>query len=171
MLRSFELFQLASVRTFQQHIWTPLNVRLAMRFLSKTHIWEESCSRMDDVDSHPDVLIHKASRSFKIQTSGRWSSWPDARASYMEIVFIKSTVRTTYPMVRTRQALIWKLCAAKVRLSWRHGNTIRTWLYSGKNLCEIWKADHIVVHPDASCLPSGWLLGISSQTLIWTCSL
>jgi hypothetical protein len=36
---------------------------------------------------------------------------PDARASYIEITCIKFTVRTTDVMVRTPQALIWKLCA------------------------------------------------------------
>jgi hypothetical protein len=44
---------------------------------------------------------------------------PDAQASYIEFACIRSTVRTTYPMVRTRQALIWKLHAAKVRPSGR----------------------------------------------------
>jgi hypothetical protein len=42
---------------------------------------------------------------------------PDVRASYMKIVSIKFTVRTTDVMVRTRQALIWKLRAPKVRPS------------------------------------------------------
>jgi len=73
--RSFELFQLASVRTFQQHVRTTLSVRPAVGFLSKTQIWEDRCNRSDDVDSRPDVLIHKASIAFKIQTSGRQSSW------------------------------------------------------------------------------------------------
>jgi hypothetical protein len=72
--RSFELLQLASVRTFQQHVWTPLSVRSAMGFLSKTQIWEDSCNCLDDVDSRPDALIRKASRVFKNQTSGQWSS-------------------------------------------------------------------------------------------------
>lgn len=36
VLRSFELFQLASVRTFQQHVQTTLSVRQAKGFLSKT---------------------------------------------------------------------------------------------------------------------------------------
>jgi hypothetical protein len=40
---------------------------------------------------------------------------PDTQASYMEIACIRSTVRTTAVMVRTRQALIWKLRAAKVQ--------------------------------------------------------
>jgi len=53
-----------------------------MGFLSKTQIWEDSCNRPDDVDSHPDALIHKASRAFKIKTSGLQSSW-FGRASYI----------------------------------------------------------------------------------------
>jgi hypothetical protein len=75
VLRSFELLQLASVRTFQQHVRTPLSARSAMGFLSKTQIWEDSCNRPENVDSRPDTLIHKASRAFKIQTSRRRSSW------------------------------------------------------------------------------------------------
>jgi len=79
-------------------------------FFPKTQIWEDSCNRPDDVDSRPDTLIHKASRAFKIQTSGRQPSWsgsvsylygnfvhlinrpddhslgPDARSLDMEIV-------------------------------------------------------------------------------------
>jgi hypothetical protein len=65
-----------------QHVRMPLNVRLAMRFLSKTQIWEDGCNRPDDVDSHPNAFIHKASRSFKIKTSRRQSSWSE-RASYI----------------------------------------------------------------------------------------
>jgi len=42
---------------------------------------------------------------------------PNTRASYMEIVCINSTVRTTAFTVRTLQALIWKLRAAKLQLS------------------------------------------------------
>jgi len=46
-----------------------------MGFLSKIQIWEDRCNRPGDMDSRPDVLIHKASRAFKIQMSGRQSSW------------------------------------------------------------------------------------------------
>jgi hypothetical protein len=53
-----------------------------MRFLSKTQIWEDRCNSPDDVNSCSDVLIHKASRAFKIQTSGRQPSWSE-RASYL----------------------------------------------------------------------------------------
>jgi hypothetical protein len=80
--RSFELLQLASVQTFQQHVRMPLSVQLAMGFPSKTQICEDSCNRPDDVDSYPDALIHKASCAFKIQTFGRRSSW-FGRASFI----------------------------------------------------------------------------------------
>jgi hypothetical protein len=80
--RSFELFKLSSVRTFQQDVRTTLSVRPAMGFLSKTQIWEDCCNRPDDVDFHPDALIDKASIAFKIQTSGRKPSW-SVRASYL----------------------------------------------------------------------------------------
>jgi hypothetical protein len=73
--RSFELLQLASIQTFQHHVQMKLGVRPAMGFLSKTQIWEDHCNRPEDVDSRKDALIHKASRAFKIQTSGLQSSW------------------------------------------------------------------------------------------------
>jgi hypothetical protein len=46
---------------------------------------------------------------------------PDAQATYMEIACIRSTIRTIIPIVRTREALIWKLRAVKVRPSRRQG--------------------------------------------------
>jgi hypothetical protein len=91
--RSFELFQLASVRT-------------DMEFISNTQIWEDSCYRLDNVDSCPDALIHKASRAFKIQTPDNGLHGSDARASYMEIACIRFTIQTTYVMVQMHQALI-----------------------------------------------------------------
>jgi hypothetical protein len=47
----------------------------ALGFLSKTQIWEDCCNRPDNVDSHLDTLIHKASIAIQIQTSGRQSPW------------------------------------------------------------------------------------------------
>jgi len=82
VLRSFELLQLAFVLTFQEHVRKTFSVRLAMGFLSKTQIWEDRCNRPNDMDSRPDALIHKASRVFKIQTSGRQSSGSE-HASYI----------------------------------------------------------------------------------------
>jgi hypothetical protein len=62
---------------------------------------------------------------------------PEARATYMEILCIWATVRTIIPLVRTREALIWKLHAVEVRSSGRQGNTVRRRLKSGKNFSEI----------------------------------
>jgi hypothetical protein len=61
----------------------------------------------------------------------------NARASDMETACIRSTVRTTIPLVRTHEALVWKLLTAEVRPSGRQGNTIWTQLKSGKNFSEI----------------------------------
>jgi hypothetical protein len=107
--RSFELLQLASVQTFQQHVRTPLGLQPATGFLSKTQIWEVRCNRPDDVESRPDALIHKASIAFKSKRPDVNPLGPDARASDMEIACIRSTVRTTIPLVRTCKAFIWKL--------------------------------------------------------------
>jgi hypothetical protein len=49
---------------------------------------------------------------------------PNARATYMETTCIRSTVRMTCSIVRTCEALTWKLRAAKVRPSGRQGNTV-----------------------------------------------
>jgi hypothetical protein len=38
-------------------------------------LWEDRCNLPDNMDSRPDALIHKACIAFKIQTSGRQSSW------------------------------------------------------------------------------------------------
>jgi hypothetical protein len=88
-------------------------------FLSKTQIWEDYCNCPDDMYSHSDALIHKASIAIQILTLGRQSSWfgcasirygnyvhqisrpddhppgPDVRSLYMEITYSgHTTVRT-----------------------------------------------------------------------------
>jgi hypothetical protein len=75
--RRFELLQLASVWTFQQHVRTTLSVRQASGFLSKTQLWEDCCNYPDNVDSRLDALIHKASIVIQIQTSERQFSWSE----------------------------------------------------------------------------------------------
>jgi hypothetical protein len=81
---------------------------------------------------------------------------PDSRATYMEIACIKSTIRTTIPLIRTHEALIWKLRAAEVRPSGWQGNIVQTWLKSRKNFREILESR---LH---SC-PSGRL-----RSTVWT---
>jgi len=86
MSRSFKLLQLASVWTIQQPVRTTLSVRSSFRISFQTQIWEDYCSRLEDVDSRPDALIHKASIAIQVQT--------------------------TVSMVRTRVHQIWKLRAS-----------------------------------------------------------
>jgi hypothetical protein len=82
---------------------------------------------------------------------------PDEWAIYMEIVCIKSTVRTTIPLVRTREASIWKLRTAEVRPSGCQGNTVRMRLKSGKNFSKILESR------SHSC-PSGRLMSTVQTT-------
>jgi hypothetical protein len=118
--RSFKLLQLASVQMFQQPVRTILSARSSFRISCQTQIWEDCCNRLDDMDSHPDALIHKASIAIQIQTSGGQSApsgrpcirygncvhqidrldahplGPDVRSLYMEITCNgRATVRTT----------------------------------------------------------------------------
>jgi hypothetical protein len=95
--------------TTVQTTWIPVWTRSSIRQVS------HSKSR------HPDASLHGS----------------DARATDIEIVYIRSTVRTTIPLVRTCESLIWKLRTAKVRPSGRQGTTVQTWLKSGKNFSEI----------------------------------
>jgi hypothetical protein len=76
---------------------------------------------------------------------------PDTRASDMEIACIKINCQNDHPLVRTREALIWKLLAKEVPPSRRQGTTVRTWL---KNRREFQRnsreVDHTVVHLDGA---------------------
>jgi hypothetical protein len=93
-------------------------------------------------------VVHSKSRRPDISAHG-----PNAQASYMKIACIRSTVRTIDPMVRMREALIWKLRAAKVRPSGRGSIQERI-------LAKFWKANLTVVSPEALCLPSEQRLGL-----------
>jgi len=114
------------------------------------HRYEKIAATVRTRSSIRQVSHSKSSRSDASQHG------PDARASDMEIACIKSTVRTTIPLVRTPEAFIWKLLAAEVRPSGRQGTTVRTRLKNRKkfqrNSREV---DHTVVRPDGLCLPSG----------------
>jgi len=119
MSRTFELFQLASVRMSPQHVRTPFSGRQVERFLFKSQIWEDTatvqtmCVPVRTLSfirqvvntnfNRPDFILHG----------------PDAQASCTEIVCISATVRTSAFRVRTLKALIWKLCIAKVQPSGR----------------------------------------------------
>jgi len=139
----------------------------SFRFLSRTQLWEVRCNRPDDVDSLLDTLIHKASIAFKSKHLDGSPLGSDTCASDMEIVCIRSTVLTTTPLVRTREALVWKLLAAKVRPSGRQSTNVWPIGHHRLDVAQIWKefqrnfwkANRTVVRPDALWLPSGWGLG------------
>jgi hypothetical protein len=44
-------------------------------FYFKTKLWEDDCNCPDDVWSYPDDVLSKASHPYKVQSSGRQSSW------------------------------------------------------------------------------------------------
>jgi hypothetical protein len=76
----------------------------ALGFLSKTKIWEDYCNRPDDVDSCPEVLIHKASIAIQIHHPSGCYGFPSGRPPAKA-----SSVRTTWIPVRTF------LCVEKLR--------------------------------------------------------
>jgi len=119
------------------YVWTTLSVRPAMGFLSKTQIWEDRCNRPDNVDSLQTRSSIRQVAHSKFRRPDNSLYGPDARATYMEIACIWSTIRTTILLVWTREALIRKLPVAKVRPSRWHGNTVQERLKSRKNFSEI----------------------------------
>jgi hypothetical protein len=79
-------------------------------------------------------VLHLKSRRPDVSPLG-----PEVRASDMEIACIRLTVQTTIPLVRKREALVWKLLVAEVRPFGRQDTTVRTRLKSGKNFSEIFR--------------------------------
>jgi len=94
--RSFELFQFASVRTFQQHVRTPFSVRQVKWFISKTQIWEDSCKPFEC------QVYTVRTLSLIRQVVQKTFNHPDVRLHYPDT-----------------QALIWKLHAVGVQPSGR----------------------------------------------------
>jgi hypothetical protein len=94
--KSFELFQVASVRTSQQHLWMPFSTRQVKGLSFQTLIWEDNCKP-------------SGRRSYSVQT-----------LSFIRQDMQKSCNRPNvslhYP---NAQSLLWKLHAAEVQPS-RH---------------------------------------------------
>jgi hypothetical protein len=115
-------------------MWIPVQARLSIRQVS------HSKSRRPDTNQH----------------------CPDARASDMEIAYIKSTIQMTIPPVLTCEAFIWKLLAVEVRPSERQSTTIWMRLKNRKAFQRnSQKIDRTVVCPNGAYV-------LSSQTLIGT---
>jgi hypothetical protein len=140
---SFELPQLASVWTFQQHVWTTLSVRQASGFLSKTQLWEVRCN-------HPDALIHKASIPFKIQTSGHQSSWSECASIRYGNCVHQINRPNDHPLCPDARSLGMEITcngSATVQMTGHHfpdAAQIRKEFQRN-----FWKVDHTVIRPDA----------------------
>jgi len=113
-------------------------------FLSEAQLWEDRCNRLDDLDSRPNALIHKASIAIQIQTSGRQSTWPrrsciryencvhqinrlddhppgpDARSLYMEITCNRCANVRTIGYHRADAAQKQERISAKFSDNWSH---------------------------------------------------
>jgi hypothetical protein len=110
-----------------------------MGFSSKTHFLEISLTvwtTWTPVWTRSSIwqVSHSKSKRPDVSPLG-----PDARASDMKIVCVRSTVRTTIPLIWTREALILKLLAAEVRSFGRQGTTVWMRLKSGKNFSKIFE--------------------------------
>jgi hypothetical protein len=118
MSRSFELLQLASIRTFQQPIRTTLSVRPKLQDFFPKHRYGKIAAtvRTTWIPGWTHSSIRQVSQ-FKSKRLNASQHGPKERASEMEIACIRSAVRMTILPVRTREASIWKLLAADVRTS------------------------------------------------------
>jgi hypothetical protein len=129
-VEKLRMLQLASVRTIQQPVRTILSVRSSFRIFFPKNKYGKIAATVRT--TWISVWMPSSIR----QVSQFKSRHPDAGVSNMEIACIRSTVRTTILLVRTREASIWKLLAADVRPSGRQCTTVRTRLISGKIFSE-----------------------------------
>jgi hypothetical protein len=156
--RSFELLQLASVRTFQQPVRTTLSVWTSFRFSFQVPIKEDWFNCPDDVNSHPDALIHKASIAIQIQPSGRQSAWSGrACIRYGNCVHQISRPDDHPPGPDARSLYMEITCSGC--------ETVRTWLSNRKDLQRnFWNFGHTVIRPDDLWPPFGWCSYLSWQS-------
>jgi hypothetical protein len=113
--RSFEPFHLTSVRKSQQQsgrrlVFDQLNDFFPKHKYGKTATIVRTMWISIRMHSFIRQVVHSKFRRPDDNLHG-----PDTRASYMELTCIKITVWTADVMVRTCQALIWKLHGAKMR--------------------------------------------------------
>jgi hypothetical protein len=79
-----------------------------LQILSKFNLREDCFNRLDDVDSRPDVLLHKARIAIQISLSGRQSALVRTRVQQLRKLPIRLQPSGRLPiMVRTRA--LWKL--------------------------------------------------------------
>jgi hypothetical protein len=119
------LFQLASVRTSQQPIRTPISDRSALDSFQVQNMGR-LIHRPDDVVSRLDALINKARIAIQISPSGRQSALVRTRAHQLRKLTIRLQPSGRLPlMVRTHAYQIWKLRVEEL-LSRRSSPLVRT---------------------------------------------
>jgi len=166
--KSFELLQLAFVWTIQQPVQTTLSVRPKLQDFFPKHSYGKITiivwTTWIPVRTRSSIRQILQFKSRRLNVSHHC---PDSQASDMEIPYIRSAVRTTILLVRTREALVWKLLAAEVRQSGRQDTTVRTRLKIGKNFNEIFgkPITQLSVRTSYDYRPDGAQF-LSSQTLI-----
>jgi hypothetical protein len=113
--RSFQLFQVASVWTSQQHVRTPFSVRQVKWFPFQKQIWEDSCNR-------PDAILDKASRAENVPPFWHQSALSRSSVLIIEIACSRSETVRTLGQHRPETALfrkefqrIWKADCTVVR--------------------------------------------------------
>jgi hypothetical protein len=141
--------QLASVRTFQQHIRTPLITRPVSDSFQVPRKGR-SINHPDDVVFHPDACLLKARIVIQISPSGRQSTLVRTRVLLIWKLLIRLQPSGRLPfMVRTRALQIWKLRVEELP-SRRSSPMVRTRkaLYGNylQRMCN---------RPDVSVSPSG----------------
>jgi hypothetical protein len=112
-------------------VWTSFNVWQALGFLPQNIVMRRRLQPSGRCDPHPDDVVPVRTMCDPVRTMSSIRQvvhtkfncpnvslhGPDDQASYMEIACTSSTVRTLAFRVWTLKALIWKLRAAKVKLS------------------------------------------------------
>jgi len=132
--RSFELLQLASVRTFQQPTGRLSVFDQASDFLSKIKYGKIATTvRTTWIPVRTRYSLRQVRNSNSTVRTPAYHG-PDARMTYMEITCKISPVQAAILLVRTREAFIRKLLAAEVRRSGRQCLTIRMRLSNKKDL-------------------------------------
>jgi hypothetical protein len=114
--KSFELFQVTSVRTSQQHVRTPFSVQQIKGFPFQTQIWEDSCNHPDD------VVISSGRYPKEWQQSGHQSTLSGRSVLIMKIACNRSATVWTLrqhcsdvALFRKEFQRIWKVGCTVVR--------------------------------------------------------
>lgn len=165
--RSFELLQLTYVQTIQQPVLTTFSVRSSFRISFQTQIWEDCFNDADDVDSHPDALIHKASIAIRIQTSGRQSAWSERACIRYGNCVDQIDRPNVHPLGLDAQNLYIEITCSGRATVWTTVPHRPEGLSNRKDLQRnFWNFGRTVVCQDGLWQLSGRCPALSSQTLI-----